>query len=139
MIPCVGWAPVKSPAPFDVTVCNVDTQGGYQPQQNGVSPRVCPNADTEQAARASASDGPEAYSCLILCADNEDDYGSKKYWSKGGQSGPKGGHIRCSPLTPNIAINSARMALSYFLKETTGLLPSDRPRPLPNLGESCVA
>ena len=104
MIPCVGWAPVKSPAPFDVTASNVEAQGGYQPQQNGVRPRLCPNADTEQAARASASDGLETYSCLIFYADNEDDYGSKKYWSKGGQSGPKGGHIKCSPLTPNIAI-----------------------------------
>jgi len=68
VIPCVGCAPVKSPAPFDVTVCNVDThtQGGYQPTQNGVRTGVCPNADTEQAVRASASDGLEAYSCLIF-------------------------------------------------------------------------
>jgi hypothetical protein len=46
---CVGCAPVKSAATFDVTGCNVDPQGGYQPQQNGVRTRVCPNADTEQA------------------------------------------------------------------------------------------
>ena len=43
-----------------------------------------------ESVPACASDGLEAaYSCLIVYVDNEDDYGSKKDWSKGGQSGPK--------------------------------------------------
>jgi hypothetical protein len=46
-----------------------------------------------------ASDRLETYSCWLFVADNGDDYGSKKkYWNKGVQSDPKGGHIKCSPL-----------------------------------------